>query len=150
MKKKCQNCGKKFEVKVLGEGHNNHRKYCKGCPGAKVWRHKYSSRYAFLQNRWAKNNPEKAKARWRRHRLKTKYGLTIQEFERLLKTQKNRCAICRRKFNGRWNAPNVDHKHGRKGTHRGLLCVDCNLLIGHSLERVKTLIRAIGYLKKWR
>jgi Recombination endonuclease VII len=146
-KKTCQNklCGKLFSVRLKAA----HRKYCYFCNAVKVWENINRERANFLRKRWAKNNPTKARLRYRRHRLKTKYGLTLEELKNLEKEQKHRCAICKKRFNGRWKRPNVDHKHGKEGTHRGLLCVDCNLLIGHAFDDIKILSKAIIYLRYW-
>jgi hypothetical protein len=147
MHKTCANkiCSKRFSVKI----NNYHRKYCYDCDARKIWREANPERWKFLLNRWTELNPKKAKLRYRRNRLKTKYGMTLEDHREECRKQNNRCAICRRRFNGRWNKPNVDHKPGTKGTHRGLLCVDCNLLIGHARESIKVLLAAIQYIKKW-
>lgn len=150
----CANktCKKRFSVRTKKEdkrGPNVHRKYCYDCDGVKIWESLNVDRATFLRKRWARLNPEKAKARYKRHRLKKMYGLTPRELKRLKKKQKNRCAICGQKFNGRWNSPNIDHKHGKEGTHRGLLCVTCNLLIGYCKENIKILRKAASYLRFW-
>ena len=154
MQKICANriCRKRFAVrprKQRGSNPNKHRKYCYDCEGTKVWKSLHEERHAFLLRRWIRLNPEKAKLRYRRHRLKTKYGLTIEGLAQLRKKQKNRCAICKGLFNGRWNSPNVDHKHEKKRSHRGLLCVECNLMIGYCHESIRVLKAGIKYLIKW-
>lgn len=153
MIKKCAYCKNRFRVRVRKSKTkypNVHRKYCLNCDAVKIWSRRNHKRHEYLKSRWMKENPEKAKSRYRRHRLMTKYGLTVSEFDELVKEQKNKCAICFQKFNGRWNKPNIDHKHGgKRRTHRGLLCVNCNLLVGFSKENETTLKSAIRYLIKW-
>jgi len=151
----CENgsCKKRFSVRLINDSKryaNAHRKYCYDCDGVKIWESRNKDRALFLRARWARLNPEKAKARYKKHRLKKSYGLTLDGLKKLKNKQKNRCAICRRQFNGRWNSPNVDHKHGREGTHRGLLCVTCNLLVGYCKEDVRILKKTVSYLKFWR
>lgn len=153
MYKSCLNptCNKRFSVRVVNNEfgfQNAHRKYCYDCDGVMVWENANLDRGIFLRKRWERLNPERAKARYRRHRLK-KYGLTVEKFEAELKKHKNRCAICKRCFNGRWNKPNIDHKHNEKGTFRGLVCVNCNLVIGFSQESEKILLATIKYLRKF-
>lgn len=60
--------------------------------------------------------------------LKNRYGISVEEFESLLKKQHRVCAIC--------GGPNqdgrrihVDHCHVTKRV-RGLLCVRCNTTLG--------------------
>ena len=62
----------------------------------------------------------------RKNVLRREYGLTFEQYERLLKSQKNRCAICEKTL---VNRPQVDHDH-KTGEVRGILCVRCNVLVG--------------------
>lgn len=57
-----------------------------------------------------------------------KYGLSQGAFNALLETQGRACAICRKtKWNG--NGPHLDHDH-TTGKVRGILCSNCNLVLG--------------------
>lgn len=69
------------------------------------------------------------------------YGLTVTEYETLLKTQDNACKICRQV-----TPLVVDHSH-TTGKVRGLICRHCNLLIGHAREEASVLKAAIDYLE---
>lgn len=90
-------------------------------------------------------NVASARERGRRHQLRSKYGLTVEQYERMVDQQGGRCAICRRA--GRLH---VDHNHNT-GEVRGLLCMNCNTGIGHLGDDVEVLGRAIGYLADgWR
>jgi hypothetical protein len=77
--------------------------------------------------------------------LKKRYGITADEFDRLLKTQNMGCAICKTTNPGRKNF-GVDHNH-ETGEVRGLLCTKCNTGLGALGDSVKTLESAIEYLK---
>ncbi len=63
-----------------------------------------------------------------------RYGLTLQDYERMVAEQGGLCAICRqperRVINGKVAALSVDHDH-RTGAVRQLLCSTCNFVIGH-------------------
>ena len=52
-------------------------------------------------------------------RLRKTYGISLADYDRMLKAQKGGCAICGRKPKSR--ALDVDHCH-RSGRVRGLLC----------------------------
>lgn len=84
----------------------------------------------------------------RRHALKRKYGLTIEQWEELFDSQDRKCAIC---FSGENNfsAANfhVDHNH-ETGAIRGILCGSCNVSLGHFKDDVKILRSAIDYLER--
>lgn len=82
------------------------------------------------------------KSVWR-YMLRTKYGLTPEQHDAMVKAQGGLCAICRSEF-GR-NGPRVDHNH-ETGVVRGLLCHPCNVSIGLLRESPETLWRAAEYL----
>lgn len=87
---------------------------------------------------YRKLNPDKD----RKYNLKRRYGLTLDQYHKLLDDQNGVCAICLRSEN-RYLA--VDHCH-ETGEIRGLLCTHCNLsTLGHPLEKLQ---RAVEYLTK--
>ncbi len=62
--------------------------------------------------------------RRRAQRLQKKYGITVEQFDRMMKRQDGRCAICGREPKpGKRLAVDHDHKTHRV---RGLLCFTCN------------------------
>lgn len=65
--------------------------------------------------------------------LKRKYHLTVEQYQKILAAQNAVCAICLMPANGRRLA--VDHDHS-SGVVRGILCHNCNLLLGQ-LEKLK-------------
>jgi hypothetical protein len=99
---------------------------------------------------WARKNRPKLSIRDRKKRLR-KYGLTQEGYDRLLVQQGNRCAICLKpalKRSRYKHAPlDVDHCH-RTNTVRGLLCFNCNSILGNARDSVEVLRAAIGYLER--
>lgn len=98
-------------------------------------------------------DPEVARERAWRIRLRQFYGIELEDFKELKARQDHRCAICGRheddlpKVRQRDNSSLfVDHCHDT-GQVRGLLCQSCNLLVGHSRESVAILARAIAYIE---
>lgn len=83
-----------------------------------------------------------------------RYGLKPGQFDEMLSSQQNRCAICLTEFGGGLT-PHVDHDHSccSQGARscgkcvRGLLCGSCNLTLGHSGDNVDRLRRAAEYLE---
>jgi hypothetical protein len=77
-----------------------------------------------------------------------RYGLTEDQYQRMVEKQQHVCAICRErrpsKHDGRLV---VDHCHVT-GHVRGLLCDFCNWGLGNMRDRVDILQRAIQYLEK--
>lgn len=81
--------------------------------------------------------------------LKKKYGISIYQYNKLLKQQKGCCAICGKHQKEEKRNFAIDHCHKTKLV-RGILCNYCNsrLLkyLGDDLIRAKGLME---YLKKW-
>lgn len=78
--------------------------------------------------------------------LQRKYGIDLQEYERMLSDQGGKCAICDAPPNG--DSLSVDHCHS-SGAVRGLLCVSCNQMLGYAKDKPTTLERAIAYLARY-
>lgn len=90
---------------------------------------------------------------YRNKSLKNKFNLTIDDYNHMLKNQNYVCKICKKPEKARAN-PNlkitkklsVDHCHITKKI-RGLLCYNCNMLLGHAKDSINILKSAIEYLK---
>lgn len=90
----------------------------------------------------ALERPDEARAANRRNALK-KYGITPEDYDRMLKEQGG-CAICgATEPGGRGKNFHVDHCHST-GRVRGLLCHHCNVGIGMLRENFED---AAKYLK---
>jgi hypothetical protein len=77
--------------------------------------------------------------------LKYRYGLSEEDFKRMLEEQNNTCASCHLSFSLE-RRPTVDHNHKTEKV-RGLLCGQCNRVIGMANDNVDILVDAIEYLK---
>ena len=83
----------------------------------------------------------------RHYNLKHRYGITGEEYEKLLEAQNCRCKICGTTEPGnKAGSFVVDHDHDSKEV-RGLLCFACNIMLGHAKDNVETLSSAIRYLE---
>lgn len=100
--------------------------------------------------RKAKNDPV-TKIEYQRYSLKsalkTRYGLTVEDYDKMLIAQCGCCACCSAQMILP-NEPSVDHHH-TTGEVRSLLCNNCNLGIGHFDESVARLELAIQYLRSF-
>lgn len=85
---------------------------------------------------------------------KTRYGVSEEEYARLLESQGGKCAICRSPDPETRKGVHpdmahqfcVDHDHST-GAVRGLLCMSCNVGLGKFKDEEKRLEAAIQYLK---
>ena len=82
----------------------------------------------------------------RAQRIRRDYGITIDEYDRMLAMQGHKCAVCRQpeivKKYGKVQALAVDHDH-KTGKVRALLCQACNVALG-ALRDDPVLIRALA------
>lgn len=89
---------------------------------------------------WREDNKQKS----REYKLKRRYGIDLEDYNRLLKQQKGKCAICK-------EVPKkdhlcVDHNHKTLAV-RGLLCNNCNTALGMFQDDPLLIKRAADYLK---
>lgn len=85
------------------------------------------------------------KACLRKSHLKRKFGLTVEQWDRMLEQQGGGCAICKGQPTTS-HGFHVDHCH-ETGKIRGLLCHGCNTTLGAVKESVDTLKAMIEYLE---
>jgi len=86
------------------------------------------------------------------YRLSKKFGISLEEYNTMLKKQHGVCAICTKEEviktkKGNFRKLAVDHDH-ITGKVRGLLCSNCNTSLGGFQDDIKTLEKALKYLKK--
>ncbi len=88
----------------------------------------------------------KCKKRRRSGELRRLYGITLEEYNRMLAAQDGVCWICKGIVTSKKGNLLVDHCH-KTGKVRGLLCTKCNAGIGGLGDSIEMLERAIEYLK---
>jgi recombination endonuclease VII len=87
--------------------------------------------------------------------LREKYGLTLEQFNKMVEDQNGLCAICgspetakHNRGKGKVRRLSIDHNHVTEKI-RGLLCSNCNHMIGSARESLPILKAAIDYLSFW-
>jgi hypothetical protein len=81
------------------------------------------------------------------------HGITLEQYNEMLKNQNGVCAICKNpevainNKNGRPYSLSVDHCHVT-GKNRELLCGNCNNGLGRFYDNSELLLKAVGYLEK--
>jgi hypothetical protein len=89
-----------------------------------------------------KTTPESPEFR-RKHSLKTRYGMSLDDYDRKFSGQGYVCEICKEPP----KRPCVDHNH-TTGAIRGILCHRCNIALPYVEDKVSR-ARAITYLEKY-
>ena len=138
--KTCKNC---LVEKPLDEFYTHKRtrdgkgSWCKKCLIAKT-----------SENRKDPIQKELWKEYRRRSILKKRYGITVEDYDRMIEVQEGVCAICKTNTSGGRGINSrlaVDHNH-TTGEIRGLLCSMCNQGLGMFKDNFELLQKAINYL----
>lgn len=136
----CESCDKTWRSR------SNRGRWCPDCRTARQraqqreWRKKPENRERMAE---AQRNGRSADNAGRRAWLKSRYGITLEEYEHLYEAQDGRCAIC-----SKWcSVLCVDHCHDSKEV-RGLLCSPCNRAIGQLGDTADSVQLAVDYLRK--
>ncbi len=90
---------------------------------------------------------EKGKLNYQINNKKRKFirhNITPEKYLLMLNSQENKCLICGEIM----EHPQIDHNH-KTNKIRGLLCRNCNLVLGLTRENTATLLRAIDYLNRY-
>ena len=104
-------------------------------------RREYNKKY-YLENKYKrkKEDPQKSTNR----QLLNNYGITLEDKNTMVKEQHHKCLICKNKFISSRDT-HVDHCHST-GKIRGILCRNCNAMLGGSRDDVEILANGIKYL----
>jgi hypothetical protein len=143
---RCSACGnEKPEVEFYVNNWNARgRGYrCKPCQSEYNIRWQQGNRKERASYMRRFNKTASGKACLKVRRLK-KYDLSDGEFAELVEAQGGKCWICKAPGG---EALCVDHNH-KTGKVRGLLCQDCNRMLGCARDNVDVLNKAIDYLKE--
>ena len=81
--------------------------------------------------------------------LKFNFGITNEEYNKMLASQYCKCIGCNRMIHEFKRKFAVDHDH-TTGKIRGLLCIHCNLILGHAKDNEITLLNLVEHLRKSR
>lgn len=92
---------------------------------------------------WLLRNQHRIAAINRHSRLRRDYGITPEYYNEMIAAQGNACAICKEPFGD--STPYVDHDHS-SGWVRGLLCTNCNTVIGLAKDSPDILESAARYV----
>ena len=82
----------------------------------------------------------------RNYKLERNYGITLSLVHETIEAQHNHCPICRRYFSTHDRRWHVDHCHNT-GQVRGVICTNCNTMLGQAQDNANTLRNAADYLE---
>jgi len=130
-KRRCSQCGKMLKYKNFRTIQYDLDKY------------KFQSPCMNCENYNQRTDPKRYKYKF------NKYNISEKEYLSMLQKQDNKCAICSKSFNNDFkaNKPTIDHSH-EFNKIRGILCNNCNAILGFASDDIEILNRAIQYLEK--
>ena len=142
--KKCTSC---LEEKPLNgfyprKDRNSYVAACKPCTIKNNYRYRDKEHQKVYKADYHKRNL----SRKLRNDLK-KYNLTLDQYNKMLEKQNKCCVMCKLTpdVNKRLS---VDHCH-KTGKVRGLLCNNCNFVLGLAKDSIEILKNAIVYLEQY-
>lgn len=130
-----RSCDKCFKNKKKSEMTNWYRRNRDFQILRQRYRYRLKSTYC---EKFYRNKAELARAN-----VLSGYGLTIDDYNSMLKYQNGVCKICLHPCTKRLA---VDHCH-KTGKVRGLLCASCNALLGCAKDNIDILHNSIAYLQ---
>jgi hypothetical protein len=104
----------------------------------------FPDRVKMQSRKQRKLHPERNRNKY----LKAFYGISLDEYNALAKSQNNRCALCFKHGGDMKKALCVDHDHKGKKV-RGLLCFECNVMLGMAKDSILVLKNSIQYLQRF-
>ena len=138
MKRRCNACKETKDIEEFSKDNRKKmgRRYtCKICSCNYQKEHRKGSYVPRSRELTGKSSAEK--------RLIKLYGITQEEYLRLVYECNGKCEICGKEL----KVPYIDHNHNT-GKVRGLLCPKCNFGIGQFNDNIDLLELAIKYLRK--
>lgn len=142
---KCKQNKKRLNFSISRCSIDGYKSLCKICDNKN--RKPYTKEQLAKKNQWKKNNKNKV----RNQHYKLNFGITYEDYNKILMKQNYTCAICKqpevaKNSNGKIKLLAVDHNH-ETGKIRGLLCWQCNKNLW-ALDNKVFFNNAIKYLEK--
>lgn len=110
----------------------------------KDYRRRNKPRILKYQRKYREDNPEAM----RESLIKSRYGISLSDYQGMLSAQSHCCAICGTDDPGGNGRFHVDHCHSSAKV-RGLLCWRCNVGLGQFKDDADLLEKASLYLKEY-
>lgn len=130
--KTCFKCKQALSENMFYKKH----RYCKTC-------HKE------IVRSYQDKNKEKVLSNGRVYNIKKRYGISQSDYDKMFIEQNGKCAICNSSEIKRTNSKHfcIDHCHTTNRV-RGLLCHDCNVILGKLKDSIDMCKSVIKYLEK--
>lgn len=155
--KRCRECREWLPIEAFGAAKDRAdglQQMCRGCTRTyyNTWRSRpgNTQKQREYTRRCRQSDPDRTARNRLRDRCKT-YGITVEDYDRMLSDQGGGCAICGATAEDNGRALAIDHDHrccpeqlqSCGSCVRGLLCSPCNVAVGYfEREATRTLCEA--------
>jgi len=113
-----------------------------------AWREANKERKAETDKAYYKANKERINAYRKAWSLKRNYGVTREQYDSMMEAQGHRCLCCKAPFGLlKASQPHLDHCHAT-GRIRGILCCQCNQVLGFAHDSASILLACARYLRR--
>ena len=110
----------------------------------RVYQKKYYQDHKKELVEYARQYKASHKKEYRSKNMERSYGITLEEYNKMVKNQNGKCAIC---GTSPKETLTIDHDHNT-GKVRQLLCRFCNAALGLAKEDINILESMIKYIHK--
>lgn len=118
---------------------DGYRTYCKSC--SKKYEQIRYFKLKSIGSKYIKNKQETTRI----YSYKKKFGISIEQYDDILKSQNYSCAICEIHESVHKTKLHIDHNH-KTGEIRGLLCDLCNRFLINKQTDPEIFLKAAKYL----
>ena len=146
---KKQYCLRNHDTFLVGRNSDGGCKACKNI-AARTWEHNHPEISRERARNFCRQHPEQSNENnWKRLGVKNADGSVFKyiDRDRAYQIQQGCCKICHKHESTLSKPLRVDHEHNT-GIFRGLLCDNCNKMLGHALDSISSLSTAIEYLAR--
>lgn len=121
---------------------------CKKCESKRCKEYKKTEQAKITRRKWEKEYRQSSHGckMKQKGRLKYNYDITLEQYDAMFEAQDGNCIICGLPQLMKRLA--VDHNH-QTGEIRGLLCTNCNLLLGRIENNLGLVNKIMEYLRKF-
>jgi len=147
----CKCCGEarlitEFALIIATKGYRVHK--CRLCLNEYRKKHRQKNRDRINEQRRSQYGAEDSRRKntERELALRWKFGISSEQYDKMLAEQAGVCAICK-KTSRDGTRLCVDHCH-KTGMIRGLLCRNCNSAIGQLGDELEGVLQATLYLAR--
>ena len=148
----CRMCSAKYHIEnkehhneLARKWRNENKEYANET--SRKWHTKNKGHANEMRRKWYFENKDQT---YFKH-IERIYGVTYEQWNNVLDIQHDKCAVCKQPFENTKSC-NIEHDHtkdiGDIGYFRGIVCMQCNILLSKCNDDITILQNLITYLQQ--